>query len=109
MSSYLVTGASRGIGLGFVLEDNVVFALIRSKETALKAPPTTLGNEIPNLHVFEADIMDAKALKVAAEIAAQVTGGKLDVLINNAAATYSENDWRRILDFSDGEGQLPIW
>ncbi|KIJ23180.1 hypothetical protein M422DRAFT_196239 [Sphaerobolus stellatus SS14] len=103
MPSYLVTGASHGIGLEFVRqlvssENNTVFALVRNKETARKVPSTILTNELPNLHVLEADVTDAGALKLAMEKAAQVTGGKLDVIINNAAAISGENDWRRIID-----------
>ncbi|KIJ54009.1 hypothetical protein M422DRAFT_102295, partial [Sphaerobolus stellatus SS14] len=99
MPSYLITGASRGLGLELVSsENNTVFALVRNKETARKVPSTILTNELPNLHVLEADVTDAGALKLAMEKAAQVTGGKLDVIINNAAAISGENDWRRIID-----------
>ncbi|KIJ53963.1 hypothetical protein M422DRAFT_153792 [Sphaerobolus stellatus SS14] len=106
MPSYLVTGASRGIGLELVSsENNTVFALVRNKETARKVPSTILANELPNLHILEADVTDAGALKLAMEKTAQVTGGKLDVIMNNAAAISGENDWRRIIDY-EGEEEL---
>jgi len=38
-----------------------------------------------NVHILEADITDLAALKKAADYAADITGGKLDVLVNNAA------------------------
>ena len=40
---------------------------------------------IKNVTIIKADIADYKALQVAADETAKVTGGKLDLLINNAA------------------------
>ncbi|KAJ7762361.1 hypothetical protein DFH07DRAFT_739288 [Mycena maculata] len=86
MSSYVVTGAARGIGFEFIAQlsaesQNTVFALVRNKAT------TTKLNALPrnNITVLEADITDAKALELAAGEVSQATGGKLDYLINNAA------------------------
>ncbi|KAJ7143583.1 hypothetical protein C8R43DRAFT_1199124, partial [Mycena crocata] len=86
MSSYVVTGAARGIGLEFVKQlsadqKNTVFALVRKESTAtnLKSLPGK------NITVLEADITDTKALKKAADAVSKITGGKLDYLINNAA------------------------
>ncbi|TFK46313.1 NAD(P)-binding protein [Heliocybe sulcata] len=86
MVFYVVTGASRGIGLEFVNQlssnpENQVFALVRNKNTATKLADINR----PNVHVLQADITDSKALLDAAAEVARVTGGKLDVLINNAA------------------------
>lgn len=86
MSSYVVTGAARGLGvcnqiiyiflkifvfwqhIKFELvkqlstpSDNVVFALVRSAKTAGKLETLTR----PNVHIIEADITDVKALKVS--------------------------------------------
>ncbi|KAJ7359719.1 hypothetical protein DFH08DRAFT_734567 [Mycena albidolilacea] len=86
MSSYVITGAARGIGLEFVSQlsvdsSNSIFALVRSKSGA-----TALQNlQRQNITVLEADITDVEALKVAANIVSEATGGKLDYLINNAA------------------------
>ncbi|KAH7915682.1 hypothetical protein BJ138DRAFT_1097628 [Hygrophoropsis aurantiaca] len=94
MSSYVITGAARGLGFEFVNQlssesSNKVFALVRNKATA-----TNLDNlNRPNVYVFEADITDNAALKVAAEEVSKVTGGSLDYLINNAA--FIEYDRRR--------------
>lgn len=83
MASYVVTGASRGIGvstqgpvcrahrvdnviqLAFVkqlsqIPENTVFALIRSRNTIIDAAVY----ERPNVHVLEADITDFETLKV---------------------------------------------
>ncbi|KAI5120303.1 hypothetical protein M0805_005807 [Coniferiporia weirii] len=91
MPSYLVTGAARGIGHEFVRQlssasDNLVFALVRSKKTADKLVKLAR----PNIHIVEADITDLKALKVGAQEVSKITGGKLDVLINNAAFVETE-------------------
>ncbi|KAJ6489686.1 hypothetical protein C8R47DRAFT_1320235 [Mycena vitilis] len=69
MSSYVVTGASLGIGLEFVNQ--------------LSANDKTLKNII----VLEADVTNAQALTLAAAAVSSATGGKLDVLINNAGGS----------------------
>ncbi|RDX43158.1 NAD(P)-binding protein [Lentinus brumalis] len=80
MPSYAVIGASRGIGLEFVRQlaarpDTVVFAVVRnaSKSTYLQAVAK-----------------DAKNIHKAAERVSEVTGGKLDYLIHNAARVEAE-------------------
>jgi len=103
MPSYVVTGASRGIGLEFVRQlgadpANKVFALVRNKAAA----DHLAALEGKNVHIFQADVTDHKALKAAAVNVSQETGGKLDVLINNAAAINGDNDWRKLTDY-DGE------
>ncbi|KAJ7116826.1 hypothetical protein C8R43DRAFT_934831 [Mycena crocata] len=92
MSSYVVTGAAKGLGLEFVTQlsanqENTVFALVRNEATA-----TELKN-LPgkNITVLQADITDTKALKKAAEAVSKITGGKLDYLINNAGSLNSDD------------------
>ncbi|KAJ6588664.1 hypothetical protein B0H19DRAFT_1057809 [Mycena capillaripes] len=90
MSSYVVTGASRGIGLEFVTQlsvksENKVFAIVRKKATA-----TSLHKLLRNnITIFEADVTDANALKLAAAEVAKATNNKLDYLINNAGGSTS--------------------
>ncbi|KZT43097.1 NAD(P)-binding protein [Sistotremastrum suecicum HHB10207 ss-3] len=80
MPSYVITGANRGIGLAFVQNlgadsRNQVFAVVRNKPGA-----TAL------LH-HRCQVAQGKygVFNLAAEGVAKVTGGTLDVLINNAA------------------------
>ncbi|KAF8215777.1 hypothetical protein K438DRAFT_1659037 [Mycena galopus ATCC 62051] len=85
MSSYVVTGAARGIGLEYVNQlsadsKNTVFAIVRNKATATKLADLSRNN----ITVLQADVTDANALKLAATEVSKVTGGKLDYLINNA-------------------------
>jgi len=81
-----VTGANRGLGLEWVTQlaerdDTIVIAVVRSveKATALKA----LGKK--NVHVVKGDIADVASIETAATETSRITGGTLDVLINNAA------------------------
>ncbi|KAF8204482.1 hypothetical protein K438DRAFT_1757681 [Mycena galopus ATCC 62051] len=88
MSSYVVTGASRGIGLEYVRQlsansENKVFAVVRNKATATHLH----GLSRSNVTILEADATDAKALQLAAVEVSKVTGDKLDYLINNAGSS----------------------
>jgi len=88
MVSFLITGASRGIGLEFVRQlsdnsENTVFALVRNKSKANFLEPVA---ERPNVHVVQADVVSAEQLQQAAKEVAAITGGPLDVLIANAGA-----------------------
>ncbi|KAK0710614.1 hypothetical protein B0H67DRAFT_494065 [Lasiosphaeris hirsuta] len=87
MSSYAVTGTSRGLGLEFVRQlsqnpQNTVFAIARTPEAAtdLKA----LAEERANVHIIKADVTDPNSLLAAAAAVSKITNGSLDVLINNA-------------------------
>ncbi|EJD36368.1 putative short-chain dehydrogenases/reductase [Auricularia subglabra TFB-10046 SS5] len=90
MASYVVAGASRGIGLEFVAQlarkpENVVFALARNPDGSKDLQALSSKS---NVHILKADITDPKGLQarlVAADAVAKVTGGSLDVLINNGA------------------------
>lgn len=88
MSSYAITGASRGLGLELVTQlssvpSNTIFALVRdpNNSPALQG----LANERSNIHVLTADVTDPDAILNAAASVSTVTGGKLDILIHNAA------------------------
>ncbi|KAJ4377855.1 hypothetical protein N0V83_000685 [Neocucurbitaria cava] len=86
MASYLITGASRGIGFAF-LENissdpaNTVVGLVRNKtdtETKVAALKRT------NIHIVQGDLNNYTSLKSAVEATARITGGSLDYLIANA-------------------------
>jgi len=89
MSSYVVTGTSRGLGLEFVKQlsqnpHNTVFAIARNPDAATKLQK--LAAQRTNLHVIKADITDPQSLVTAATDVSKVTNGTLDVLINNAVS-----------------------
>jgi len=109
MPSYVITGASRGIGLEFVRQlsssaDNQVFALVRDKSTASSL--VELASRTPNVHILQADIVDHKALKEAAAEVAAVTEGSLDYLINNAAFMEEERRGLTLDGYPDGQESL---
>lgn len=86
MPSYVVTGASRGLGYAWVTQlasvtTNTVVAIVRNK-SATEARLAKDG--ITNIHVLTADVTDIAALQSAATATAEITGGGLDILIHNA-------------------------
>ncbi|PVH98336.1 NAD(P)-binding protein [Periconia macrospinosa] len=93
MVSWAVTGATRGIGFGFVDNlssdsNNQVFALIRSRSSA--GPLEELAAKRGNIHIVVTDIADPKKLEEAAAEVSKVTAGALDVLILNAGSAVPE-------------------
>ncbi|OAP62047.1 hypothetical protein AYL99_04250 [Fonsecaea erecta] len=87
MPSYVVTGASRGIGYGFIQylskdPDNVVVGLVRDKVATDKK---IQQDGLQNVAIIQADITDRQSLNVARDLVKNLTGGSLDYLINNAA------------------------
>ncbi|RWA05878.1 hypothetical protein EKO27_g9225 [Xylaria grammica] len=106
MPTYLVTGASRGLGYAFVktlASDplNTVIGLARNK----KATEERLHTDgIQNVHVLSADITDKAALNLAAEEARRILGSKgLDVLINNAAYAFGPTGLKSLQDLGTQE------
>lgn len=88
MSSYAITGASKGIGREFVLQlaadtSNTVLAIVRNPESP---SISELVSNHPNVHAIKGDVTDPKSILDAASAAAVITGGKLDVLIHNSNA-----------------------
>ena len=101
MPSYVVTGASRGLGLEFIRQlsdqqDSVVIGLVRNKRDTEKR----LGEDAwrKNLHVIEADLQKISSLQKAADAVGKVTGGSLDYLIGNAAWLGGENAFRTLTE-----------
>ncbi|KAF4994676.1 hypothetical protein FDECE_13049 [Fusarium decemcellulare] len=89
MVSWAITGATRGIGFGFVDHlsvdpKNHVFAFIRSRETA--GPLEELAAKRENIHIVVTDISDPRKLNQAAAEVSQVTADSLDVLVLNAGS-----------------------
>lgn len=90
MASYLITGASRGIGLGIVQllaskplsEVSVVFAAARTESDALKQ--LIAGSE-GRVRWVQLDVTDNGDIERAtAQVTEALDGKGLDVLINNA-------------------------
>jgi NAD(P)-dependent dehydrogenase (short-subunit alcohol dehydrogenase family) len=62
--------------------ENQVFGIIRNAQTATKL--YDLAKSHPNLHIILAEVTNSEQVEKAAAKVADITGGKLDVLINNA-------------------------
>ncbi|KAF2670229.1 NAD(P)-binding protein [Microthyrium microscopicum] len=87
MSSYVITGASRGLGFEFLRQlsadpSNTVIGLVRGT-AATETKVAELGRK--NIHILKGDLTEYSSLKRAAEETAKITGGSLDYLIANAA------------------------
>lgn len=107
MPSYVVTGANRGLGLEFVKQlsvksENIIIALVRDKSAA----SDLVNLHRTNVHLVQADIVDFTALKAAAAETAKITGGSLDVLINNAAFVEKERRNLPLDGYPAGQEQL---
>ena len=95
MPSWVVTGASRGLGYGWIsylasIPENTVVAIVRDK-SATESRLTK--DDIHTVHVIAADITDVKALSVAATETGDITkGGGLDYLIHNAAMVTGRSE-----------------
>jgi NAD(P)-dependent dehydrogenase (short-subunit alcohol dehydrogenase family) len=100
MPSYLVTGASRGLGYAFVrhlaaIPGNTVIGMVRNKDATL----ARLENDgITNVSIVQADITDRDALTTAYEEVKTLTKGSLDILINNAALIDENSAYKTLLD-----------
>lgn len=111
MPSYLVTGANRGLGYGFVQQivnqdpSNVVIGLVRDKASA---DAKVAGAGLKNVHFVQGDISDYTSLVKARETVSSITGGKLDYLINNAAYLARNTEDDGIDEFLDDAGIAKI-
>ncbi|KAF3923877.1 hypothetical protein ABW21_db0208745 [Orbilia brochopaga] len=93
MPSYAITGASRGIGFGWIQvlskdPSNTIFALVRNPTSSPAL--TELAKVNKNVHIIQADITSAAQMAEAADQVSKITGGKLDVLVENAATLFTE-------------------
>ncbi|KAL5354874.1 hypothetical protein ACLOAV_000965 [Pseudogymnoascus australis] len=88
MSSYVISGVSRGIGFEFLRQlsanpANTIFGLVRDKAAVKAKVAAEIGRQ--NIHIIQADTTDYVALEKAAQIVSEKTNGALDYLIANAA------------------------
>ncbi|KIX09502.1 uncharacterized protein Z518_00582 [Rhinocladiella mackenziei CBS 650.93] len=103
MPSYLVTGANRGLGYGFVRQltkdpANTVIGLVRDK---VAADNTVAADGLKNVTMIQAEISNHKSSVAARDQVAQITGGSLDHLINNAAYIDGTTADAGLDDFED--------
>jgi len=100
MPSYLITGASRGLGYTFVqhlaaVPENTVIGLARNKDATLKRLEK---DGISNVSIVQGDITDRSSLKTAVAETSQLTNGSLDYLINNAALVSERTAFKTLID-----------
>ncbi|KAK3670540.1 hypothetical protein LTR78_009644 [Recurvomyces mirabilis] len=100
MPSYLITGASRGLGYEFArqlaaIPDNTVIGMARNKDST---QARLARDGITNVVIVQADITDQKALTAAFEQVKTITKGSLDVLINNAALVSDRSAFITLVD-----------
>ncbi|KAL1799723.1 hypothetical protein ACET3X_000065 [Alternaria dauci] len=99
MPSYLITGASRGIGLAFLDiissdSNNVVIGLVRNvKDTEAK----TASWSRSNIHLVQGDLTNYESLKSAVDATSKITNGSLDYLIASAGLVSGEFDGFSVL------------
>ncbi|CCA67370.1 related to ketoreductase [Serendipita indica DSM 11827] len=93
MPVWLITGASRGIGLGFVQAlaqdpENAVLATCRSPEEAVELQDIASASE-DLINLVQLDHENADSCRVAAEQAEELLGElPIDYIINNAAFAF---------------------
>ena len=98
MSSYLITGANRGLGLAFVRqlaslpasEVAQIFATARGAAPELEDLAKRASGRIVIVNVDVAN--EASIKQAAAEVEAKLAGKGLDVLINNAGVCQYASD-----------------
>ncbi|KAI1127401.1 hypothetical protein F5Y10DRAFT_242971 [Nemania abortiva] len=88
MATYLITGASRGIGFGFLSNlssnpENTVIGLVRNKAATEEKVSKELGTR-RNIHILQADMTNYDSILRAAQETERITGGSLDYVIANA-------------------------
>ncbi|EPT04505.1 NAD-binding protein [Fomitopsis schrenkii] len=113
MPSYLVTGASRGIGLGLVKElvtqipANFVVAAVRNPDSSsIKELQGAYHND--RFAVVTIDYSDYASIEQAAEEAAKILPNGLDYLISNAAISLQENVPFEQIDLKAFEEELRV-
>ncbi|RYP59545.1 hypothetical protein DL769_008487 [Monosporascus sp. CRB-8-3] len=89
MPSYVITGASRGLGFELLRQissntDNTVIALVGDKPATEEKVSEELGGR-SNIHVLRGDLNNHDDLQKAAADTTAITGGSLDYLIANGA------------------------
>ncbi|KAF8513596.1 NAD-P-binding protein [Hysterangium stoloniferum] len=103
MSTWLVTGTSRGIGLGFVRhivsKGGIVFAGARAPEAAVALRELQDSSPPESIHILQLDITDEESIRAAIlKVDELLQGRGLDYLVNNAASGPDMGDAASTLD-----------
>lgn len=107
--SVLITGASKGIGKATAISfatagcSKLLLAArsdLADVETAVKDAAKKANRPQPLVHTLKVDVTSEDSVRAAAEAAADLLGGSLDVLINNAG--YLE-EWKPIAESKPSE------
>ncbi|KAJ5114654.1 hypothetical protein NUU61_000413 [Penicillium alfredii] len=107
--SVLITGASKGIGKATAISfatagcSNILLAArsdLADVEKAVHDAATKAARPRPFVHSLKVDVTSENSVQAAAETAADVLDGSLDVLINNAG--YLE-EWKPIAESEPSE------
>ena len=107
--SVFITGASKGIGKATAIRFAMagcskILLSARSDmadvEGAVKDAAEKANRPQPLVHSMKVDITSEESVRVASETAAEILGGSLDILINNAG--YLE-EWKPIAESDPGE------
>ncbi|CAN9323804.1 unnamed protein product [Alternaria alternata] len=108
MASYLITGSSRGIGLGYVTilarkdasEVGKIFAAARSENSALKRLISESAGRIEFVPLEVTS--EESAVKVAQHVERSLGGKGLDILINNAGVpSHTEGGIENMTDLTE--------
>lgn len=105
MTTYLITGASRGLGYAFLIylsrnPSNTVIGLVRNTTKTLEKVQADNLNTASNIHIIEADIASYDSL-LAAYARTQAIVPKIDILINNAAALTTGTAMTKLTSHQD--------
>ncbi|KAJ5751044.1 hypothetical protein N7533_008072 [Penicillium manginii] len=107
--SVLITGASKGIGKATAISFatagcSKILLLARSDltevETAVHTAAVKANRPRPIIHSLKVDVTSEESMRAAAETAADVLGGSLDVLVNNAGYL---DEWKPIAESKPSE------
>jgi len=111
MPTYCITGANRGLGLEFVRQiaadsSNTILACTRSMSNDLTDLKKVASDKT---HILECNTGDLSSIKSFAEQAGKtLSGGKIDVLINNAATNRSPEQTALSIDPADLKEEINV-
>lgn len=108
MPSYVVVGASRGLGYAWLqnlsaFKENTVVGLVRTPATV---NAKLAADGISNVHILPADMEDPKSLAAAAGEVTKLTNGFLDYLLVNGAYLNHKTEGFTPMAFTSNEDLL---